>query len=123
VEIHNKLCEVRLNYKSILSEKCFWDPVSSYDALPIALLCVCVMLWLLFTVSYCLIRITRASGPSFFAYHVALNNTSLLEWGTASVNLVTDYSWFIPVATQMSSHWIIDEYQHIHFFTFNTVLV
>ena len=57
----------------------FRDVVSSYDALPITRLCVCIMLWLLFTVSYCLIRTTRASGPLFFAYHMALNNTILLE--------------------------------------------
>jgi hypothetical protein len=87
VEIHNKLCEVRLTYKSILSEKCF--ETQCLLMMPYLLhFSVCVM-WILFTVFDCLIRIRRASGPLFFAYHVALNNTGLLEWGTESLNLVT----------------------------------
>lgn len=62
-------------------------------------LCVSCGYFLLFLIALLelqgLIRITRASGPLFFAYHVALNNIGLLEWGTASVNLVTIHDLYL----------------------------
>lgn len=79
---------------------------------------VCVMLWLHFTVSYCLIRITRASGPLFFAYHVALNNTSLLDWGTSPVYLVTIHKLYL---FQHLIH-VIPNDSFIHFYLYSLIL-